>query len=242
MGRRAEGSAGRAGRAHRDPRRPGARSAPLSTAPAARRIPSPGLRLARRFPVSTSGASNPHGRPDPSSSRLGTPDLQRSTSSQPPDLLLESTLKAWTSIGGEESTSSQSPITVHRHPGWGPNGTPGRWRPIPSWDLLPSLQPSSAGSIGCPVRDLPEGSTPKSRDLPVPKSRFPLPTDPEPGQIHWVPASSPANFANFSPGASAEQKLGGHRRSPPPQPPRGPGTGTDGRPLNLSVKRQRWSG
>lgn len=119
-------------------------------------------------------------------------------------------------------------VSNHRppsSPGWGPSGTPGRQRPIPSWDLLPSLQPGGAGPIGCPVRDLPAGSTPKPRDLPPPKSGFPLPTNPEPGEIHWVPASSPANFANFSPGASAEEKLGGHRRPPPPQLPRGPGTG-----------------
>lgn len=106
-------------------------------------------------------------------------------------------------------------------------GTPGRRCPIHSWDRLPSLQPGGAGSIGCPVRDLPAGSTPKSRetDPPAPKSGSSLHADPEPGEIHRVPTSSRANFANFSPGASAEQKLGGHRPPPPPQPLRGRGTG-----------------
>ena len=78
----------------------------------------PGLRLDQhpRFPVSTSWASNLHGRPDLSSSRLGT-DLQRYPSSRPPDLLSESLPRLGpVGVRGEASTSSQFPITVHSHP------------------------------------------------------------------------------------------------------------------------------
>lgn len=104
------------GRAFRAPA-PGARRGALSTAPATRRIPSPPAppRLAPALPRVHLWASNSHGRPDPICSRLSTPDLQRSPSSRPPDLL-EFTPKARTRVGGEGSTSSQPPIIVHRHP------------------------------------------------------------------------------------------------------------------------------
>lgn len=119
-------------------------------------------------------------------------------------------------------------------------GTAGHRRQNHSWDRLPSLQPGGAGSTGSPVRDLLEGSTPKSRetDLLATKSGRPLLEDPEPGEIHRVPTSSPANFANFSPGALAKPKLGGHRRPPPPQPLSGRGPGADGQPPSTAAAAQ----
>lgn len=95
-----------------------------------------------RIPVSTSWASNPHGRPEPSSSRLGSPDLQRSSSPPPPDLLSESLLRLGPVRSGvKESTSSQFQITVQSPPGWGSNGD---CRPPAPESLLGSTSKSSA--------------------------------------------------------------------------------------------------
>lgn len=131
------------GRARPEPVGPGAQLSPPPPLPAG----SLRLRLRLdphpRFPVSTSWASNPHGRPDPSSRRLSSPDLQRSPSSRPPGLLLGITTKARTSEGAGErdqlAPSFQSPSTVT--PGWGTQWDPGPPAPDP---LLISTRRSPA--------------------------------------------------------------------------------------------------
>lgn len=145
--------------------------APLSPPPPLPKGSShPGLGLAGhpRFPVPTSG---PPTRTDVQilAAPGWVPDLQRSPSSKPPDLLSESTAKARTSVGGlgRGVGINWLPVSNHRPPpppSWISSGTSGRRCPMHSWDRLPSLQPGGAGSIGCPVRDLPAGSTPKSRE------------------------------------------------------------------------------
>lgn len=94
-------------------RSPGVRGAPraaLSTAPAARRIPSLRARPRRAppFPTAHLRASNPRGHPDPSRSRLGTPDLRRSPSSRLPDFLSRSTATARTRVGRERDQLAPS--------------------------------------------------------------------------------------------------------------------------------------
>lgn len=197
--------------------------APLSTAPAARRIPSPPAppRSAPRFPVSTSWASNPRSS-DPSSRRLGSPDLQRSPSSRPPGLLSGITPEARTS-GGQRRGINWLPvsITVHSHPRLGTQWYPG---------LAPDPTPNIDSQVSSRVaRDplvaqcwiFPRAPTPKSgeTDLPALKSGCPFPGDPERGDPESPPLPR-LTLSNFSPGASAEQKLAataGHRLLYPSQ-------------------------
>ena len=158
-------------RARPDPAGPGAPLSPPSPLPAGSLCLRLRLDPHPRFPVSTSWASNPHGRPDPSSRRLSSPDLQRSPSSRPPGLLSES-LPRLGPVGGrgEGSTSSQFPITIHSHPRLGTQWDPGppapdplristrrspaKWRGI-HW--LPSAG-SSRGLHSQVWRDRPSGS------------------------------------------------------------------------------------
>lgn len=214
------------------PEGPRALLSPPPPLPAGSSRPGLGLAGHLRFPVPTSG---PPTRTDVQilAAPGWVPDLRRSPSSRPPDLLSESTAKARTSVGGEGggrwgSTSSQSPITDPRHPQAGdrvgPQAASARSTPrIDSQVFSLVVRDPLAALCGIFPRDpLPS----LGRHIPrLPNRDSPLHADPEPGEIHRVPTSSPANFANFSPGASAEQKLGGHRPPPPPQPLRGPGTG-----------------
>lgn len=93
-------------------------------------------------------------------------------------------------------------------------GPPGRRRPIPSWNLQPSGAESFRG-----IHSTVSGNS-------SPSSQIGIPPPPRRPRARGDPLGLRlANFANFSPGASAEQKLGGHRRPPHPQPPGGPKPG-----------------
>lgn len=133
--------------------------------------------------------------------------------------------------GGILDSSLQSPFTVT--PRLEPSGTPGRRPPTPS------------GIFNRVARDLPAGSTPWSRetDLLGPKSGLPPPRRPGArGDPLGLPASSPANFANFSPGASAEQNLVATAGRSLPSPLDGPGQGAFGRPPPPRGRRATYPG
>ena len=163
LGRSVERSVGQAGRARPQPGCPEAQCAVLSTTPAARRILLPGAPLRSVPRVSTSGASNPHQHPDPSSSGLGTPDLQRFLQ------LRTTTFPLDQRRGGRERyellVSNRRPLSP---PGWERVG------------FQAAGARSPPGIFSSVARGLPAGSTPKSRetDFPAPKSRFPPPGRP----------------------------------------------------------------
>lgn len=182
----------------------------------------PGLRRAvqARSSMPTSGEGlHPHGCTDPSSSSLDTPDLQRSPSSGhqiSPWNLLPKLGPAW-GQRGQPAPSLQSRSTVTPRLGIGWDRRPLEPDPLPR--STPKCSSGRRGIYWLPCAGSSRGihsQVSEDRFLRLPRRHSLLPADPEPGEVRWVPTSSPVNFANFSP--SDEQKFGDHGPPPPPAP------------------------
>ena len=218
------------GRARPEPVRPGAQLSPpppLSAGSLRLRLrldPHP------RFPVSTSWASNPHGRPDPSSRRLSSPDLQRSPSSRPPGLLSESLPRLGLVGGrGEGATSSVSnhrPQSPQARDPVGPRATGARSTPnIDSQVSSRVARDPLAAQCWIFPRD-PLSSLERqtfrlsSRDAPSPQIQ-------SPGRSTRSPPLPGLTLSTFLRGPQRSRNsaaTAGHRRPPPPLCPHRPGT------------------